>query len=116
MNNLNHINKNQASIKDIVDSFERINERDNEHKMRAIVKMKIQLENYLQEHKYFKKKFENKINEVQSIIGNSKLNKENIETNFKNIISNFSGKITQITDELSSLKSNQEQMKTPLVE
>jgi hypothetical protein len=45
INNLIVINKNQSSIKDIVDSFERINERDNEHKMRAIVKMKIQLEN-----------------------------------------------------------------------
>lgn len=116
INNLIVINKNQSSIKDIVDSFERINERDNEHKMRAIVKMKIQLENQLQEHKQFKKKFDTKITEVQGIITNTKLNKENIETNFKNIISNFSGKISQITDDLQSLKSNQEQMKNPLVE
>jgi len=32
--------------------------------------------------------------ELQSVISNSKLNKENIETNFKNIITNFSGKIS----------------------
>lgn len=45
MSNLNQIHKNQSNIKDIVDGFEKINERDNEHKMRAFVKMKIQLEN-----------------------------------------------------------------------
>jgi len=49
--NISQINKNQASIKDIVDSFEKINERDNEHKMKAIVRMKIELENLVQDHK-----------------------------------------------------------------
>lgn len=62
--------------------------------MKAIVKMRIELENLVQDFKQFKKNFDNKMKELQSVISNSKLNKENIETNFKNIITNFSGKIS----------------------
>mmetsp|Transcript_17157 Transcript_17157/g.14103 ORF Transcript_17157/g.14103 Transcript_17157/m.14103 type:complete len:217 (+) Transcript_17157:2057-2707(+) len=54
--------------------------------------------------------------EIQNVVSNSKLNKENIETNFKNIIGNFSGKISFISEEIDNVKKNQETIKNPLVE
>jgi len=49
--NLKQMDSNQAKIFDVVESFEKINKRDNEHKMKAIVKMKIEVENLIQDNR-----------------------------------------------------------------
>jgi len=47
---------------------------------------------------------------------NSKLNKENIDSNFKNIINSFSNRVTQIQDEVNKIKEKQEVVAQPLIE
>lgn len=53
---------------------------------------------------------------AQSEIRNSKLNKENIDSNFKNIVNSFSTSINNLTSQVDKLKENQQKIAQPMVE
>lgn len=103
-------------MKEFIDTFENKNQKDNTHKLKMLVSLKISQDETRNELNYFKSRLEKYINKYDSEIKIRNSNKNNIETNYKLINDKFNDQIKLVTSNINELKQDLLVIKKPLTE
>lgn len=114
--NLDSVDVVVNQIKSDVNWIDKTSTRENEHKTKSIVKLKIIVENISREFEFFRKEFGIKSEQLTKNLKNSDEIKIMLESNFKTLANKITDKILSLNSEVIKLKSGQETIKAPLTE